>query len=332
MANVTFIIGNGLDLSLGLKTSYKDFYYHVQQHNLHPKNRIYQKIKENLLTWADFEVTLGQYTQYIESAPEKDRKKESESFHEDLQEIIADLGEYLELQEESVYDLVGGYKFSLNQQGFFEELASDDQRRRAQAHLQSYPVEINLITLNYTRTLEKILTGKASSDDLGLSFQTPLHMHGGTSELLTIGVSEVSQLYTGMSQQEKNDLIKPRLIAALNDGRIEDLRRIIDSSSLIIFFGTSIGETDKYIWDYVIRWLRANKGRHIIIHKYDTNYSAKARQSPRVQRQFDNNVQDNLLKYSRLHDTDKDELRKQIFVVHNTKKLFVKLSPKPSNK
>ncbi len=332
MANVTFIIGNGLDLSLGLKTSYRDFYYYVQQHGLHPKNRIYQQIKENLLTWAHFEVALGQYTQYIESVPEKDRKKESESFHEDLQEIIVDLGGYLELQEVSAQDLVNDYKFSLNQHGFFEELASDDQKRRVQAHLQGYPVEINLITLNYTRTLEKILTGKANIDELGLSFQTPLHMHGETSELLTIGVSEVSQLYTGMSQQEKNDLIKPRLIAALNDGRIEALRRIIANSSLIIFFGASIGETDKYIWDYIIQWLRENNGRHIIIHKYDTNYSVKARQSPRVQRQFDNDVQDNLLKYSRLDDNDKDGLRKQIFVIHNTKKLFVKTSLKPGNK
>jgi len=327
-ANISFIVGNGLDLSLGLKTRYKEFYKYVLGKKEAQTNRIYIKIKENHETWADFELALGDYTRYIEGVPEKARKKESESFHDDLRKVIGDLGKYLSIQEASIKNLAETYKFSLNTNGFFEELASDYQQDRVREHLQTYPLEINLITLNYTDTLEKILADEPYNKSLGLIFKKPLHIHGKIHDALTIGVSDSSQLYEGMSRQERDDLIKSRLINSLNDGRISDFQNTVNDSSLIVIFGCSIGDTDKYIWNYVVRWLAASSRRHIIIHKYDTNYSATARQNARTQRQFDYDVQDGLLKHIDFSDSDKQKLRSQIFVIHNTRNLFVKSSIK----
>lgn len=60
--NVTYIIGNGFDLNLGLKTGYQDFYdYYIEvpSPNAHVellKNTIKQ---EGYELWSDLEVGLG---------------------------------------------------------------------------------------------------------------------------------------------------------------------------------------------------------------------------------------------------------------------------------
>ena len=69
---ITFMVGNGFDLGLGIKSSYDDFYNwyckipsgkpHIQQF----KQDIMADMDRNLLnderTWADFELGLGAYT------------------------------------------------------------------------------------------------------------------------------------------------------------------------------------------------------------------------------------------------------------------------------
>lgn len=72
--NVTFIVGNGLDISLGMATKYTDFYTHMQEKNKHTKNQIYQAITEDPETWAQFEFALGEHTQVIEAAVGEDRE------------------------------------------------------------------------------------------------------------------------------------------------------------------------------------------------------------------------------------------------------------------
>lgn len=62
MATVTFIIGNGLDLSLGLRTTYKDFYKYVIAKKPKTNNRIYAAINDDPESWGDFEARLGEYT------------------------------------------------------------------------------------------------------------------------------------------------------------------------------------------------------------------------------------------------------------------------------
>ena len=46
--NVTYIIGNGFDLNLGLKTSYKDFYacYIEQYPSIHDEDKVKDNEKE----------------------------------------------------------------------------------------------------------------------------------------------------------------------------------------------------------------------------------------------------------------------------------------------
>ena len=66
--NITFLLGNGFDIGLGLKSGYKSFYpYFVDKAN--DDNLIRQAIekekKDNYSTWADLEEALGRFTHNI---------------------------------------------------------------------------------------------------------------------------------------------------------------------------------------------------------------------------------------------------------------------------
>ena len=54
---ITFFIGNGFDLKMGLKSRYKDFYNYLLSQNY--ENIIVDKIKDNPDEWADFELACG---------------------------------------------------------------------------------------------------------------------------------------------------------------------------------------------------------------------------------------------------------------------------------
>jgi len=320
MSRVAFIIGNGFDLSLGLKTSYRDFYEYVRSRKLHPENRIYKAITESPKTWADFELALGQYTNYIDKLPEKDRKKESVEFHEELEVLREDLAKYLHKQEKTVENIPDKPIFTAR--SYFEELPAG-QAGRIQSLVSERPIDIQFITLNYTEALEKILSeNRGLLSPQGVRLNSPHYIHGTLQENLTLGVSDESQLSPSMSGAEKDDLIKPSLIYSMNDGRIETLQQIIGNSSIVVLFGASIAETDKYIWEFVNQWLEGHSQRYIIIHKHDDSYLDSMRLSSRRQKQFTSNVQDKILRYSGLDGDGIAALKNRIFVIHNTKKLF----------
>jgi hypothetical protein len=319
-SNIIFIVGNGLDLSLGMKTSYKDFYDYAMANKLHPKHKIYEAIKKDPETWSDFELTLGRYTRYLEGVAEGNRKQASVEFHDELEEVTQDLADYLVEQDKLSSDLTSDIDFARDD--FYEELPVG-QKDRILPHFANGATRFSFVTLNYTNSLENIFPHRnVTLVPQGIVISDIHHIHGDLSENVTLGVSDESQLYEGMSDGEKADLIKPQLIASMNDGRMEALRRIIDTSSILVLFGTSMGETDKYLWDYIVRWLASNGSRYIVIHKHDSSYTESVKRISRRQKLFVSSVQDQLLNQSSLDDSAKASLIGRIFVVHNTKKLF----------
>lgn len=320
MANITFLIGNGLDLSLGLKSSYKDFYEYVKTNKLHPENKIYKDIQAKPESWADFELRLGKYTKYIDKLEVRAKNRESIILHEELFEIVEDLAEYIIDQETEVDKLPMTYRLSSD--GFYKDLP-DGQKNRIQGLLREKQTSIRFITLNYTTTLEKILSDTTMLSFPSLTVYSPIHIHGMLSENLTLGVSDETQISAVLSGEERDDLIKPLLITSMNDSRLNNLNNTLETSNLLILYGTSIGLTDKYIWLRVLDWLYSRSQNYIIIHEYDFNYSSAARRHSRVQKQFIKTVQNKLLRHSNFTEDETNDLRNRIFVIHNSDKLFV---------
>ena len=63
--NITFLIGNGFDIGMGMKSRFKDFFpiYELLSKNKEPEiKQLSDEIDGNHETWADFEAKLGEYT------------------------------------------------------------------------------------------------------------------------------------------------------------------------------------------------------------------------------------------------------------------------------
>ena len=86
--NILYIIGNGFDLNLGMRTRYSDFYKYYK--SIKSPSTLIDVLKENISNdienWSDLELELGRYTKNLNSI------KEFEEVYEDIGD---NLGEYL---------------------------------------------------------------------------------------------------------------------------------------------------------------------------------------------------------------------------------------------
>lgn len=92
--NILFMIGNGFDLNLGLKTSYSDFYEYYKSlpsENIFIENLKNEISNEEICDWSDLELALGKYSSKVES---------EEEYKIVIKDISEKLGEYL-LEENS---------------------------------------------------------------------------------------------------------------------------------------------------------------------------------------------------------------------------------------
>ena len=105
--NITYIVGNGLDLQYGLKTRYRDFYDY--------QNKLYsdRKAKEGYLNfiyeslfadevneyknWSDFELSIGNLTKENSEIIVSEETKNK--FIDDFTDVIDDLIAYLKMVE-----------------------------------------------------------------------------------------------------------------------------------------------------------------------------------------------------------------------------------------
>ena len=89
MARITFLIGNGFDINVGLRTKYRDFYeYYIKKC---PNDMLAKNIGKNYEYWSDFEVGLGRYT-------EKVKTTEIKAFWKSEENLEQELAEYLKVQ------------------------------------------------------------------------------------------------------------------------------------------------------------------------------------------------------------------------------------------
>lgn len=92
--NITFLIGNGFDINLGLNTRYSDFYPFFLD-KASKDNMIRQWLSADVSLWADLEERLGQNL-------EKVVESEKEKFCDDKAELDGLLLEYLEQEQNRV--------------------------------------------------------------------------------------------------------------------------------------------------------------------------------------------------------------------------------------
>ncbi|MBR3872777.1 MAG: bacteriophage abortive infection AbiH family protein [Clostridia bacterium] len=282
--NITFMIGNGFDLNLGLETAYRHFLKHYLSHTDGDSPRVSyfkQKISQDWENWSDVELALGQIT--------KDYTGDDAAiaFMECYDDIFDKLAEYLTNEEkrldEGALDALGkamAYGLKNWQEGFRPQ-----RKREIDSHIQNFSggFTYNFIIFNYTRTTDKALSS-IEGKTLGRrqhgntlyenAIGKYIHVHGYTDKDMILGVNDESQIanmkiFEKHSPFEADRLIKPTANLMFENGTDSLAHAILQKSDLVYIYGMSLGMTDQIWWERIEKVLSQKSDMQVIIYSYD---------------------------------------------------------------
>lgn len=305
---ITFLIGNGFDLNLGLKTRYVDFYDYYKEHASKDSLILHwMQEDDDKGDWADLESALGDKVKNVD-------EENLEAFMDSHAELDTLLLDYLESEQirysiESTENTILA-EITRSLKDISTELTVEDQLSFESTCRASINNDIQywFITFNYTEILD-LMIEKAVNANLDLGAHTSTsgyirkhtiggvhHVHGTMTEGIVLGVDDESQINNKLlstSNMFKNIFLKRCINHQMGQRRTERAEEIIDKSQIICIFGMSIGITDKYWWEKLIEWLLSNGNRKLLIYvrEDDTLFKRKIpthiiRAKERIRRDF----------------------------------------------
>lgn len=286
---ITFLVGNGFDIATGLDTSYAAFYkWYCQQpspkkHIERFKREIADDVRTGGKNWADFEIGLGQYT----SRFTVDQVAKFLECYEDAHEMIV---KFLELQKDA-FDLehISDEALTFFKNGllrFYQDL-SPQEIKLFEEMIDGDKINntvINFLSFNYTDTLDRVVEelSKTPLKQWSIANGTRnmnvnkkiIHMHGTSMAYPVLGVDNEMQIANQdfLSVPNFNEvLLKPQSVNAIGELWHSEAEELISKSKIVGIFGMSIGESDAKWWNTIIKWLKENPARHLIIFWYSKN-------------------------------------------------------------
>lgn len=273
--DITFLIGNGFDLRLGLKSSYIDVYKkYVKTES--PNENIYNFKKhlksheqENYKTWSDFEISMGEHS--INFEKEKD-------FVDCVRDFKRYIGAYLSLENRHFLQILGNSIDTLNEFYNFvttfhvrqnNNVKNDISHRINKSAAFQGVVEYNFISFNYTKLLDGLVNSSNKKGGYN-SFNEVIHVNGSLSDSIALGVNNIEQIKNESfrSSSVKNAFVKPHFNTKFDKKRISDAKEIIDKSEVICIYGLELGDSDKMWRDYICEWLIKDFSHELFIFRY----------------------------------------------------------------
>ena len=329
---ITFLLGNGFDLNLGLKTRYRHFYdYYLKQESKNETIADFKKaLSDNLENWADLEIELGKYVNNF-------TKETENQFIDLLYDIQDSLANYLDNQDSVFIISEDDKKKSINDLIKFETYFTPREKAdflsyKNQLNTNSY--DINIITFNYTKTFEKIYNWKGATLNIGNrkvgntvyndTIKILEHIHGTTTDNMILGVNDSSQIYCDELKQSVRTmraLIKTEM--NVNAGTLRDSRceTAIKQSDIICVYGMSLGDTDKVWWKNIGTRIAQSNTRLVIF--------SRAEQLPTRRAYAGSNYKDEIkecfLNHLAYDEPSKEKLKEKIFVCLNSSMFKVNL-------
>lgn len=313
-----FIIGNGFDINLGMNTRYNDFYNYYQsiQTGSNLIKKLKEKISSDFKSWSDLELALGSYTKNLNSLDE---------FDEVFEDIGEQLAEYLQLEENNFdFEKIDKTRI-LNYLTVPEDSllkADKDLLNIFKEKWHNYHWHVDIITLNYTRSLEKLL-GETKNIEIGkhhksisITLNGIEHIHGYVDDRMIMGVNDISQI-ENTEFHTNRDILESIIKVDCNKTHkhtIDDLCfNQISSANLICIFGSSIGDSDKYLWELIGQRLK-NDCQLIIFTKGEEIKQRIGHKKGRVERAIKNLF----LEKTKLSIEEKNKVFDRIFIGINT--------------
>lgn len=237
--NTLLILGNGFDLSFGLKTSYEDFMESQMFKSFVDETYLgkYLEKKRNDLLWVDIEKELSKYCLELNQGGLMNSMKQEgrDAFCQEYTLLKKALKNYLlsGLRPSEDYDKSNAYKL-------IQELKIEDNNRIA--------------TFNYTKSVECISDRTFNQENGKL-----IHVHGSLYEHedIVFGVED------SVGIPKKHAFLYKAYSKYKNTN---EFAKWLFHAEKVIFYGYSLGDTDKqYFVEYFRSLCHPNKARKKII-------------------------------------------------------------------
>lgn len=248
--NILHIIGNGLDIAHHLKTSYQEFFQHylaIQTKDIDIASMKTDIEKNRYKTWSDLEIGLGLYSGKCSS---------KEVFLKCLADMKSNLKEYLELEAVKIkmYEAA-----SLKGLYDFDNLFEPEPKARYRAFVRDYgdaQISVDIVTLNYTNTLEAITGYKGTPFSLTAmdDLNSIIHLHGTLDNMMVMGVNDASQIANTSISADLDvieEFIKPEYNDACMNDKNSTCRELINDADIIVLYGSSLGQSDDKWWKII---------------------------------------------------------------------------------
>lgn len=270
--NITFLIGNGFDLNLGMKTRYTDMYdSYIKSKS---KSVVIQNFKKDLqkeehnhyANWSDFEMGMAEYARKF---------LDEDDFIDCIRDFKSHMVGHLKSEEKS-YEFNPQYAVKI----LWESIKSfySGSTPNVTYTLQDIIVKNNycgcsFITFNYTHILDSVISFSPkinSINSTNFELKQVIHIHGDLNNDVVLGVDNIMQVKNLFSATRKTDLafIKPKFNNAYDSRRVIQATDAINNSSIICAFGLSLGESDKTWTNALKEWLLSDDKKHLIFYMY----------------------------------------------------------------
>lgn len=335
--DITFILGNGFDIQLGLQSRYSNFlreYIKIapEDNNNIKEFKKYLGQNSSRELWADAEIAMGAHLGEYSDAT-------IEAYNERVQDFEVHLIAYLK-EQQALCSFSDSEKIASQFTSFLLDSFGDvltARREKLNTDISTNNT-YGFISFNYTNLLEKIkecigtniLRIRESSAKKYIDRWGPIiHVHGTLDNQIIMGVNDESQLDirggVTLTDELRWELIKPTL--NFDSGNSFDLpaKNVILKSDIIAIYGVSYGSTDKLWWETIVNWLKQNPEHRLVAFVRDKPgqfVPALAWTELRYERRKRRDI----LKKLCIEESNPDfeKLIEQVYIIQNTKRLELK--------
>lgn len=304
--NILYIIGNGLDIAQNMKTSYQDFFKSYLKIPSDDGDVLAMKKdidSHRYETWADLEMGMGAYSSQCAN---------KEVFLRCLNDIKSNLKIYLQNESEKIklYKLKSYSGFL--KIGSFLDPEPQYQYDLFCSHYKQDLNIINVMTLNYTSTLEWLLDfqGRPKFVLDNSRLDSILHVHGMLDDMMVMGVNDPSQISNNSFNTDEDiieDFVKPEYNDACMNNKNTICESLINRAEVIVLYGTSLGQSDVKWWRLIGQRMSKDNYPLLVYLPYDAkkNQAAEPNRLRRwvkqsiceIKEKFGIQLDDNILAY-----------------------------------
>jgi len=318
--NIVYLIGNGFDLNLRMRTKYEHFYEYYLSNSEDDNSPHIENLKNAIENgkkhWSDLEYALGKYLNNIEI-------NEAVVLHNNL---IRHLSNYIKYEEDRFLiddgqkNIFWNYLFCphLDDRLLFVERTeiNNDMKQWASDW------DIKIITFNYTKSIEKLsgYTGKTiqigthvnKNQRYNINLSEIEHIHGFADERMILGVNDISQIANDKLRYETRIIdrfVKSECNNTYGLRHNEKCIEWINNANLICLFGLSFGETDKKWWEMIGEALK--KGTKVILFEHNADKHFNRNQGPDIKEEKEA-IKDRFLSKTNIEKDLRDNMALQI--------------------